>query len=86
VDDVAELNYEKFLSDLIKPLVMFPNEVVVKTFSEEGNTVTLQVMVNEKDLGRVIGKKGRVANAIRTIAFACAARGGKKLEISIDSY
>jgi hypothetical protein len=86
VDDVAELNYEKFLSDLIKPLVMFPNELVVKTFSEESNTITLQVMVNEKDLGRVIGKKGRVANAIRTIAYACAAREGKRLEVSIDSY
>lgn len=83
---MSELNYEKFVSDLVKPLVAFPNEVVVKTFSEDNNTITLQVMVNEKDLGRVIGRRGRVANAIRTIAFACAARNGKKLEISIDSY
>lgn len=83
---VADLNYEKFLSDLIKPLVSYPNEVVVKIFSEDNDIINLQVMVNEKDLGRVIGKKGRVANAIRTIAFACAARDGKRLEISIDSY
>lgn len=83
---MATMNYEKFLTDLITPLVTYPNEVKVKIFSEEDNVITLQVMVNEADLGRVIGKKGRVANAIRTIAFACAARNGKKLEISIDAF
>jgi len=80
------MNYEKFLGDLVKPLVMYPDEVVVKTFSDDNNVITLQIMVNEADLGRVIGKKGRVANAIRTIAFACGARDGKRLEISIDSF
>lgn len=83
---MAEINYEQFLSDLITPLVAFPEEVRVKIFSVENDVITLQVMVNESDLGRVIGKKGRVANAIRTIAFACAARNGKRLEISIDSF
>jgi len=83
---MAEINYEKFLSDLVKPIVMYPDEVVVKIFSEENGTITLQIMVNEADLGRVIGKKGRVANAIRTIAFACGAKDGKRLEISIDSF
>ena len=83
---MAEINYEKFLSDLIKPIVLYPNEVVVKTFSEVDNLITLQVMVKEEDLGRVIGKKGRVANSIRTIAFACGAKNGKRLEISIDSF
>ena len=83
---MATMNYEKFLTDLIAPLVIYPNEVKVKIFSEDEDVITLQVMVNEADLGRVIGKKGRVANAIRTIAFACAARQGKKLEISIDAF
>lgn len=80
------MNYEKFVSDLIRPIVMYPEEVRVKIFAEDNQVITLQVMVNEKDLGRVIGKKGRVANAIRTIAFACGAREGKKIEISIDSF
>jgi len=83
---VVDINYEEFLGDLIKPLVVHPEEVKVKIFSEEDNVITLQVMVNKDDLGRVIGKKGRVANAIRTIAFACAAKNGKKLEISIDAF
>jgi len=83
---VTDINYEEFLSDLIKPLVVYPEEVKVKIFSEIDNNITLQVMVSKEDLGRVIGKKGRVANAIRTIAFACGARNGKKLNISIDAF
>lgn len=83
---MTDINYEEFLSDLIKPLVVYPEEVKVKIFSEIDNNITLQVMVSKEDLGRVIGKKGRVANAIRTIAFACGARNGKKLNISIDAF
>ena len=52
----------------------------------EDDIITLQVMVNADDLGRVIGKKGRIANSIRTLAYACAAREGKKVEILIDQF
>lgn len=83
---MSELNYEKFLSDMVKPLVLHPEEVVVKIFSEEDETINVQIMVNSDDLGRIIGKKGRVANSIRTIAYACSSRYGKKIEISIDSF
>lgn len=81
-----EVNYEKFILELVKPLVVYPDEIVVQTFSEEEDTISLQVMVNPEDLGRVIGKKGRVANSIRTIAFACASKNGKRINISIDSF
>lgn len=83
---MTEINYEKFILELVKPLVVYPDEIVVQTFSEEEDTISLQVMVNPEDLGRVIGKKGRVANSIRTIAFACASKNGKKINISIDSF
>ena len=46
--------------------------------------MTIQVKVNPEDLGRVIGKKGRIADSIRTLAYACAAREGKRIAISID--
>jgi hypothetical protein len=42
--------------------------------------------VNPDDIGRIIGKKGRVINSIRTIAYASASRFGKKIEISVDSF
>lgn len=83
---MKEINYEKFLSDLVGPLILHPEEMVVKTFSDEDNVITIQIMVNPEDVGRIIGKKGRVINSVRTIAYACAARYGKKIEISVDSF
>ena len=46
----------------------------------------MQIMVNADDIGRVIGKKGRVINSIRTIAYASASRFGKKIEVSVDTF
>jgi uncharacterized protein len=83
---MSETNYEKFIADLVKPLVLFPDEVRVITLSEDDGVITLQIMVNAEDLGRVIGKKGRVVNSIRTLAYASASRVGKKIEISVDSF
>jgi predicted RNA-binding protein YlqC (UPF0109 family) len=83
---MKEMNYEKFVSDLVGPLILHPEEMVVKIFSEEDNLITMQIMVNPEDVGRIIGKKGRVINSVRTIAYACAARYGKKIEISVDSF
>ena len=77
------MDYEKFVGDLVKPLVLKPEEVVVKQFGDDEN-ISIQVLVNSEDFGRVIGKKGRIANAIRTIAYACAARDNKRLEILIE--
>lgn len=79
-------NFEKFLSDLVKPLCTHPEDVKTTLFSDEDDVVAIQIMVNEEDLGRVIGKKGRVINSIRTIAFTYASRFGKKIEVSVDSF
>jgi hypothetical protein len=83
---MKEINYEKLVSDLVYPLVLHPEDMVVKIFSEEDNVITIQIMVNAEDVGRIIGKKGRVINSVRTIAYACVARYGKKIEISVDSF
>lgn len=83
---MATVDYEKLVTELVKPITAHPSEVVTKTLSDTNNVVTLQVLVHPDDLGRVIGKKGRVANAIRTIAYAAAIRHNKRLEIEIDSY
>ncbi|MEC9485015.1 MAG: KH domain-containing protein [Candidatus Izemoplasma sp.] len=80
------VNYEKLIQELVKPLVVHPEDLMVKKFSEENNMLTMQVIVNDDDLGRVIGKNGRIANAIRTICYASASREGKKITINIDSF
>jgi len=80
------VNYEKLISDLVQPLVMHPEDLMVKKFSEDDNLLTIQIIVHQDDLGRVIGKNGRIANAIRTIAYASASREHKKISINIDSF
>ncbi len=80
------VNYEKLIKDLVDPLVIHPEDVMVKKFSEDEEMLTIQVIVNQEDLGRVIGKNGRIANAIRTIAYAAASREGKRVTINIDSF
>ena len=56
------MNYELFVSELIKPLVLKPEEVSVHTISDTGKNIELQVLVDSEDLGRIIGRKGRIAN------------------------
>lgn len=78
------MNYELFVSELIKPLVLKPEQVKVNTISQEGRNYQLLVAVDPSDLGRVIGRKGRIVNSVRTIVHACAARNGDYVDITID--
>ena len=80
------VNFEKLILDLVTPLVIHPEDLIVKKFSEDEDSITIQVLVNKEDLGRVIGRGGRIANSIRTIAYAAASRLGKKIHIDIDSF
>ncbi len=79
------MNYETFVLEMVKSLVVKPQDVVVKTLSNKNNQFHLQVLVNSEDLGRIIGRKGRIANSIRTIVHACAARNGHAVEINIEA-
>ena len=61
------------LTDIAKSIVNNPQSVEVEE-REEGNTVYLKLIVDENDLGKVIGKQGRIAKAIRTVVRAVANR------------
>ena len=63
----------ELLEFLVKALVEDPEAVEVEELEEDGDLV-YEISVADGDLGRVIGKGGRVANAIRTIAKAAAVR------------
>ena len=72
---------------LIKSLVREPDMVSVKQFHDEEEMITIQVLVNDGDMGAVIGRGGNIANAIRTIVQASAyANNMKKVKINIDSF
>ena len=67
------------LEYLARAVVDDPDGVEVDV--DDGHPVTLSVHVTEGDMGRVIGKRGRVANAIRTVVRAAAARDGVEVDV-----
>lgn len=73
---------------IVKSLVKNPNGVTVKEFpTDEENTILIQVMVDEDDMGRVIGKGGRIANSIRTLVQASSSlKDNKYVKIDIDKF
>lgn len=82
------MNLVELTEFLVKSLVVNSEEVSVKEFeSDEENTVLIQVLVNSEDMGRVIGKGGKLANAIRTLVQASSYIGeNKKVKINIDNF
>jgi predicted RNA-binding protein YlqC (UPF0109 family) len=67
---------------LVRALVEDPDAVKVEELEEDGDLV-YEISVAEDDLGRVIGKGGRIANAIRTIAKAAAVRIDRRVIVDI---
>ncbi len=72
----------ELLEFLVKALVEDPGAVVVEELEEDGDLI-YEITVADEDLGRVIGKGGRVANAIRTIAKAAAVRIDRRVIVDI---
>ena len=79
------INFEGLISSLILPLVAYPEDVEITCVSESEANLEYQVKVNPNDLGRVIGKGGIIAKAIRTVLYAGASKEGKKIHLDIDS-
>lgn len=78
---------ETLLKTLIEPLVDYKEDVVVKEFTEDADGfIVYEVIVNREDIGRVIGKRGKIARAIRTICYAAAMKDKKKIRINIDHF
>ena len=77
----------KLTETLIKELVNDPEEVSVKEFeSEDENNIIIEVLVSEKELGKVIGRNGKTISAIKTIVQASASiNQNKKVNINVDS-
>lgn len=67
---------------IVKALVDDPENVVV-TEKEEGRTTIVEVKVADSDMGKVIGKQGRIAKAIRAVVKAAASKEDKKVVVDI---
>jgi hypothetical protein len=73
---------EKLLQTIIEPLVDFPEEIHISK-EEHPNSVTYYLSVHPDDTGKVIGRQGRIAKAIRTLA-ANRSENGKRVFVEID--
>ena len=67
---------------IVKALVDDPDGVVV-TERQDGRTTVVELKVTESDMGKVIGKQGRIAKAIRSVVKAAAAKDDKKVIVDI---
>jgi predicted RNA-binding protein YlqC (UPF0109 family) len=74
---------KELIETIVKPLVDFPDEVAIHV-AEEDNRITYLLSVNKNDIGKVIGKQGRVARAIRTVVYAAGSLHQKKLIVEIS--
>lgn len=67
---------------IAKSLVEHPEEIVV-TEKESGKTTVIELKVAQSDMGKVIGKQGRIAKAIRAVVKAAASKSDKKVVVDI---
>jgi predicted RNA-binding protein YlqC (UPF0109 family) len=76
------MNMKELIEYMAKALVDDPDQVRVEEI--EGTSATIyELRVASEDMGRVIGKQGRVANAMRTLLRAAAARQGRRVTLEI---
>jgi uncharacterized protein len=73
----------ELLTYLAEALVDEPRGVSVEQFEEDDGTIVLELCVAENDYGRVIGRGGRTAQALRTVVKAAATSEGRKVLVDI---
>ena len=79
---MKESKLHDLLEFLAKSIVDDPQQVFVDEY-RNGNTIQLDLQVGKADIGRVIGKHGRVANSIRALLKVVAARSGKQVTMDV---
>lgn len=70
---------------IAKSLVDAPQEVQVREVASDGDSIVIELRVASQDMGKVIGKQGRIAKALRTVVKAAAIKQNKKVTVEIVS-
>ncbi|MFE5428020.1 KH domain-containing protein [Peribacillus simplex] len=71
------------IETIVSALVDYPEEVIV-TSKEESDRIVYILSVHKEDMGKVIGKQGRVAKSIRTVVYAAGSSQQKKIYLEIS--
>ncbi|MBD8068324.1 KH domain-containing protein [Bacillus sp. PS06] len=74
---------KELIETIVKPLVDYPDQVSVEEKSDERN-ITYLLSLNKEDIGKVIGKQGRVIKAIRTVVYAAGTSHNKRIHLEIN--
>ena len=74
----------ELVAAIAKALVDQPDKVEVRE-TEESQAVVIELKVDPDDMGKIIGKQGRIAKALRTVVKAAATKSGKKVVVEITS-
>jgi predicted RNA-binding protein YlqC (UPF0109 family) len=78
----VEVSMRELLENIAKSLVDFPDEVFVNEIQNE-KSIILELKVSKDDMGKVIGKQGRIAKAIRTVVKAAAVKDNRRVVVDI---
>jgi uncharacterized protein len=74
---------EEILTHLARELVDNPDQVRVERIEREDGELLLELHVAAEDVGKVIGKQGRIARALRTVVKASSVRAGRRVHVEI---
>ncbi len=82
------MNLVEMTEYLVKQVVANPDQVTVKEFpSEDEKELVIEVLVDESDLGRVIGRNGKTAQSIRVLVQAASyLQDNKRVKINIENF
>ena len=75
--------YKELLEYIVKNLVTSPEQVEIFEVENDSRTV-LKVKVAKEDMGRIIGKEGRIIRSIREIIYAYAMKDSKKVSVDVE--
>ncbi|MFH1676557.1 MAG: KH domain-containing protein, partial [bacterium] len=81
-DTTSMAGVSELLRFVVAKLVDHPDEVSIKEIAGDRNTV-LEININEADMGKVIGKKGRIIKSLRIILRAAALNDGKNISVEL---
>lgn len=75
--------YKNLLEYIVKNLVQFPEQIEISEV-EAGERLVLKLKVAKEDMGRIIGKEGRIIKSIREIIYAYAMKNSQKVSVDVE--
>ncbi len=74
-----------FLTSYAKLLVEYPDDISVEVSEENEGFDEITIFAHSSDIGKLIGKQGRMINSIKTVISGCKAKGGKNYRVNVKA-